>query len=362
VTATLADAGPISAQGRVRNGRQFADLLYRRLRLRNPWNYKAPLLISLPYFMIASGRVPWDLALLGILAALCTIAGIAGVAYFINDLGDARADLRAGKDNVVAGMGWRQRALTLTVFLAAALGPWLYLPFTRTSGILLAAEFGLFVVYCFPPFRLKERGFLGVIADAAYAHTLPAVLAVLTFAYMASEPYPYLSTFLPALAAWQLALGMRNIVLHQLQDHDRDAVGGTRTLAVTLGPERLAAILKTWLVPLEIVAFAGFAIVASRSMPWLAPAYAAYVLLATGRLKLLGQPLPSTVREGLYTYADNFYADWLPLLILGFLLTRVPACWPLAVLHVMLFRNGLRQSLQDLKGRFLMSTNTASEL
>ena len=134
--------------------------------------------------------------------------------------------------------------------------------------------------------------------------------------------------------------------------------GGSRTLAVTLGPERLAAMLRTVLVPLEIIAFAGFAFVASRSMPWLVPAYGAYVLLATGRLKLLAQPLPSTLREGLYTYADNFYADWLPLLILAYLLVQVPACWPLAVLHVTLFRNGLRQSMQDLKGRFAAAPDT----
>ena len=336
--------------------RQFADLVYRRLRLRNPWNYKAPLLIALPYLTIALGRVPWDRALPGTLAALCTIAGIAGVAYFINDLGDVRADLLAGKDNAVAGMDWRQRALTLTVFLAAALGPWLYLPFTRTSALLLAAEFGLFVIYCFPPFRLKERGFLGVIADAAYAHTLPAVLAVLTFSYMASEPIADLAALLLALAGWQFALGMRNIVLHQLQDHDADVAAGSRTLAVTLGPERLAAILRRALVPFEIVAFAGFALAVSPSMPWLLPAYGAYVVLATGRLRLLRQPLPSTLRAGLYIYADNFYADWLPLLILGFLLMRVPECWPLAVLHVMLLRNGLRQSMRDLKGRFPMPT------
>jgi 1,4-dihydroxy-2-naphthoate octaprenyltransferase len=336
--------------------RRFGDLVYRRLRLRNPWNYKAPLLISLCYLAIALGRAPGDQALLGILASLCTIAGIAGVAYFINDLGDVRADLLAGKDNAVAGMNWRERALTLTVFLAAALGPWFYLPFTRTSAILLAAEFGLFVIYCFPPFRLKERGFLGVIADAAYAHTLPAVLAVLTFAYLASEPIADLPALLLAIAGWQLALGMRNIVLHQLQDHDADVAGGNRTLAVTLGPERLATILKTVLVPLEIAGFAGFALAVSQSMPWLVPAYGAYVLFAAARLKLLRQPLPSTLRQGLYTYADNFYADWLPLLILGYLLTQVPACWPIAVLHVTLLRNGLRQSMQDLRGRFLMPT------
>jgi 1,4-dihydroxy-2-naphthoate octaprenyltransferase len=170
---------------------------------------------------------------------------------------------------------------------------------------------------------------------------------------MASEPYADLRTFLLALGSWQLALGMRNIVLHQLQDHDHDVEGGTRTLAVMIGPARLGAILRTWLVPFEIVAFAGFAVVASRSMPWLVPAYGVYLVLATGRLKLFGQPLPSTLRQGLYTYADNFYADWLPLLILGFLVARVPGCWPLAVLHVTIFRNGLRQSVDDLRGHFL---------
>jgi hypothetical protein len=338
--------------------RQFGDLVYRRLRLRNPWNYKAPLLIALTYLAIALGRAPWEQALLGMLASLCTIAGIAGLAYFLNDLGDVKADLLAGKDNAVADMDWRQRTVTLTVFLAAAFGPWLYLPFTRVSALLLGAELVLFVIYCFPPIRLKERGFLGVVADAAYAHALPAVLAVLTFAYMASEPIQGLRDILLALAAWQLALGMRNIVLHQLQDHAADVAGGNRTLAVAIGPQRLTSILKTMLVPLEILAFAGFALVLADRMPWLLPAYGIYVVLATGRLKLLAQPLPSTLREALYTYGDNFYADWLPLLILGYLLTQVPACWPLALLHLALFRNGLRQSMRDLKGRLLVPRKT----
>jgi hypothetical protein len=116
------------------------------------------------------------------------------------------------------------------------------------------------------------------------------------------------------------------------------------------------------LVPLEVVAFAAFMIVASRSIPWLIPAYGAYVLLAIGRLKLLGQPLPSTLRQRLYTYADNFNADWLPLVILGYLLTRVPTCWPLALLHLVVFRNGLRQSFLDLKARFLVPANATGEL
>jgi 4-hydroxybenzoate polyprenyltransferase len=329
------------------------DLIYRRLRLRNPWTYKAPLLIAFPYFVIAAARVPWDRALLGVLASCCTIAGIAGVAYFLNDLTDVGQDRLAGKDNAVAGLNWPQRALLLALFLAAALAPWIYLPFTRTTGVLLAAELALFVVYCVPPFRVKERGVLGIMTDAAYAHALPAVLAVLTFAEMASEPYGQLALFASVLGAWQLALGMRNIVLHQLQDYERDAHSGTQTLAITIGPKRLASLLKVVFVPLEIVAFSAFAIVVSWEVPWFPLASVACIALATARLRLLQLPFPATIREGLYIYADNFYADWLPLVILGYMIARVPATWPIAVLHLLLFRSGVRQSIRDLKARFV---------
>jgi 4-hydroxybenzoate polyprenyltransferase len=329
------------------------DLIVRRLRLRNPWNYKAPLLVAFPYVAIGAGRVPWDRAAVGILAALCTIAGIAGVAYFLNDLTDAPQDRLAGKDNAVADLHWPQRLLLLALFLTAALAPWLYLPFTRATGALLAAELGLFVIYCFKPFRLKERAFWGLAADATYAHALPAVLSVLTFALMASEPYRDLPIFAVALGAWQFAVGMRNIALHQLQDRERDARAGARTLAVTFGPDKLERLLKIAFVPLEIVAFAAFAVVLTRSIPWLPLACAIYVVAAAIRLKLLQQPFPATLREALYVFADNFYADWLPLVVLAFMIASVPATWPIGVLHLLVFRNGLRQSIRDARGYFV---------
>jgi len=333
--------------------RTAIDLIVRRLRLRNPWNYKAPLLIAFPYFAIGAGRMPWDRAAGGILAALCTIAGIAGVAYFLNDLTDARQDRLAGKDNAVADLGGPQRLLLFALFLTAALAPWLYLPFTRATGALLAAELALFVVYCFPPFRLKERAFWGIAADATYAHALPAVLAVLTFALMASEPYRDLPIFAVTLGAWQFAVGMRNIALHQLQDRERDARAGARTLAITLGAAKLEWLLRAVFVPLEIATFAAFAVMLSRSIPWLPLACAIYVVAATLRLKLLQQPFPATLRDALYVFADNFYADWLPLVVLGFMIASVPSTWPIGVLHLLVFRNGIRQSIRDARGYFV---------
>lgn len=333
---------------------RFVTLVVRRLRLRNPWNYKAPLLIAFTYLTIAVCDVAASTALVGTLAALGTIAGIAGTAYFLNDLSDVRQDLAVGKDNAVAGMSLTQRAMTLTGFLALALLPWTVLPLTRDAALLLGIEFALFVLYSMPPFRLKERGWLGLVADALYAHALPAVLAMITFAAMApplpSNANPTLEALLATVFAWQLALGLRNIVLHQLLDHGNDVAGGNRTLAVSLGPTALSAVLARVLVPLEALSFGAFALVAAPQFPWLLPAFGLHAVLATLRLRKLGLPQPRTLREALFVYADNFYADWLPLLFLVVLLNQAPGYWPLAVLHLLVFRNGLRQTWRDLFG------------
>jgi 1,4-dihydroxy-2-naphthoate octaprenyltransferase len=332
------------------HGLGWTDFLYRRLRLKNPWNYKAPLLISLPYFMISVCGVPRSAALLGILLSVCTIAGIAGVAYFLNDLGDIEKDRLVGRDNAVAAMGPAARVFVFVLMLAAALSPWIYLPVTPLSAALLAAELALFVAYCFPPLRLKERGVLGLVTDALYAHALPAVLAVVTFSLMGSRRYPYLVPYLAALGAWQLALGLRNIVLHQLKDHDEDVASRTRTATVDLGPERVERLLRRAIVPAEVVTFGAFAAVVSLSMPFFAPAYLAYALWTWFRVRSgATRPAPSTLREGLYVYGDDFYADWLPLVVLGHLVVRAPAYWPLLAGHLFLFRNGIRGWIRDLK-------------
>jgi 1,4-dihydroxy-2-naphthoate octaprenyltransferase len=302
--------------------------------------------------MIGAGGIPPGQALLAVLASLCTILGIAGLAYFLNDLGDVAKDALAGKPNLVAGMGRAERSFLFVFFSAAALLPWLRLPFDRWSAALLLGELGLFGLYCFRPFRLKERGALGVLTDALYAHVLPALLAVHTFDLMAARPSADVPAFLVALGCWQLALGVRNIVLHQLQDRESDLLSGTRTVATQIGPERLTAWLTRVIVPLEIVGFGAFTCVAARSLPVLAAAYPSFLLLTFARRRMLGEPmLPPTARARLYAYLDDFYVDWLPLAVLASLLWVSPAHWPLAGIHLVLFRSGLRQLGQDLVGR-----------
>lgn len=165
----------------------------------------------LPYFMLVIGHVLWTTSLAAVLASFCTIWGIAGFAYFINDLADIKSDQQAGRKNIVGQCSAIQRALLVLFLLGMALLPWLYLPISPITGTLLILEFVLFLLYACPPFRWKEKAWLGPLTDALYAHVNPALLATLTFYAFSTTSYPLLPFFLMTLALWQFALGMRII-------------------------------------------------------------------------------------------------------------------------------------------------------
>ncbi len=323
---------------------QLFQLIYQKIRLKNPWNFKIPLLISLPYFVIAVCNIPPVTALLGLLAAFSTVLGIAGFAYFINDLTDIKQDQLAGRKNVTAELTWVQNGLLLCLFLAVALLPWFYLPLGRVTSSLLVIEFALFILYSMPPFRFKERGVLGILTDALYAHTIPAILAVLTFAMMSPHSNPDLAPFLIGLGLWQFNLGLRNMVLHQLSDYSDDVKSATQTLATQMGAARVQRFLTYVIAPLEIFAFGFFALVFSAHIGFFIPAYVGYLVLTTCKLRYLWkQQLPSTVRDCLYKYFDDFYIEWIPVIILVHLVIHTPTLWPLFILHLLLFRNGIHQ-------------------
>jgi hypothetical protein len=78
-----------------------------------------------------------------------------------------------------------------------------------------------------PPIRIKERGLWGLIADALYAHAIPAVMAAYTYTLI-SQQVPDL-VFISMLFSWQFCVGVRNVLLHQLSDLESDKQSGTNT-------------------------------------------------------------------------------------------------------------------------------------
>jgi hypothetical protein len=139
----------------------------------------------------------------------------------MNDIKDYKDDLQNNKPNLFNKFSKFQSVLLVVIFISLSIFPWFYLPTDQSTFYLLAIELALlFYVYAFPPFRLKEKGFLGIITDALYAQVIPCLLAVYTFSKIANTT---LHIKLIALyTIWLLLVGIRNIIKHQIEDFEND--------------------------------------------------------------------------------------------------------------------------------------------
>jgi 4-hydroxybenzoate polyprenyltransferase len=313
------------------------DLFTRRLRLSNPWNYKVPVLIAVTYLVMLQAGFGWVEGWVGFAFSVCTILGIAGFGYLSNDLGDRDADRKAGKANLLLEISMGQTLGILGLFVGLSILPWvLYFPLSALSISCLGAEFLLFILYVLPPFRLKERGWMGLVTDALYAHAIPTFLAAITFYALASKPWLQAWPLLSGLVAWQFCLGLRNILLHQLKDADNDRRSGLRTCVTQAGEERALRLLAQVLVPMELLTWLALLGILT-SVTWL-PLVAWPVYLAW---KFPQQHGALDLRGWLYRYLDDFYIGWLPLMVLLAACLQDWRMLGLATLHVLLFKSAL---------------------
>lgn len=314
----------------------FFQFFTKKLRLSNPWRYKVPLLISFTYFMLCVSNVNGRVAALSFFAALGTTIGFMGFGYLTNDLSDRKKDMLAGKSNSVARLSSVEIALLTVLFVSLAIGPWFYLPIDSISIIFIIAEFTLFVFYAFPPFRLKEKGFFGVIVDALYAHAVPGFLAAWTFFLVGEKEYSQFTIFAISLCAWQVFSGIRNIVSHQLKDFNNDLASGTRTFATVCGKEKVTTWSNRIFIPLEVIAFLAFLIFIQREIPYLFIAFILFLGSAYFNFKN-NSSTESKTKRFTNEFLDRFYIHWLPYIFLILLAFGNNNFWWLLIFHVLFF-------------------------
>jgi hypothetical protein len=129
-------------------------------------------------------------------------------------------------------MYWRHDFLLLTLYLAN----WL-----------------AFSLYSLPPFRLKIRGLLGVLADASGAHLLPTLL-VTSLVYRRRD-LPIDPLWFISVAVWSLSYGLRGILWHQLSDLHNDEKAGLRTFVLRHKLSHLHRLGNFIVFPAELTAF-----------------------------------------------------------------------------------------------------------
>ena len=115
----------------------FFEFFTKKLRLSKPWNYKIPLLISIPYFVFLIGNVSSFHPFNSILASIIVVIGVAGLGYLTNDLGDRKKDALISKDNFSNNLSPYLIIFLIFTFILLTFLPWLYLPFNIKSFYLL---------------------------------------------------------------------------------------------------------------------------------------------------------------------------------------------------------------------------------
>jgi hypothetical protein len=308
--------------------------LFGPLRAVEWWDSKlVPILCAFYATALVSGA-----PLRGMLAARGTLLAslIPGAVFVsvINDVTDLADDAAAGKRNRVAGLSVQVIALLLAIPIA--IGAAIAILWRHDAALVSCylAAWIAFSLYSLPPFRLKTRGILGVVADASGANLFPTLLAVLlAFRTAGATVQP---VWVAAIAAWSFGYGMRGILWHQLGDHESDRLANVRTFVARHAPETAARAGRLVAFPIELAGLAAMLCLVHDN--WPARALLAYVLFSILRaVRGRTKAIIVVPQENFVIVLHEYYDAFLPLSLLIASSLAHRDDWLVLVLHLLLF-------------------------
>ncbi|HYE53794.1 MAG TPA: UbiA family prenyltransferase [Chitinophagaceae bacterium] len=315
------------------------------IRSKEWWEYKLPPLLAMGYAtVVISGEKIYAFA--GHLAFLLASI-IVGAVYVsvVNDMTDMEEDRASGKHNRLSKLHPAVRWLLLTASLAlGAFCAW------RMRGDMLTlclylASYLAFTLYSVPPFRLKKRGFAGVMADASGAHLFPSLLLVAGTSYFLQQQLNW--WWFGAVGVWAFMCGLRGILWHQFIDRENDLKIGLATFATKREPSSMkhAAML---ILAVELVAL-GVMLYCIGSI-WPLLALAAYSLLLAGYamkwdMKLIAIVPPAD--KGWHILMSSYYQGLFPVAILVHASIGYPLNAVVLAVHLLLFPRTVWKLFRD---------------
>ncbi|TGE29541.1 UbiA family prenyltransferase [Hymenobacter metallicola] len=262
----------------------------------------------------------------------------------INDWTDLEDDRAGGKYNRVADKSTAFPALLLGLCLVVGLGLGIY--FWRTSalsGLLYLGSWVAFSCYSLPPLRLKKRGLAGVLADACGSHFFPQLLTVSLVSAWTGLALPGL--WYGAVGAWALACGIRNILLHQLDDVEADAQAGVDTWVRRQGPRLVQRLGQVVVFPIEVLAF-GLLLWLSQQL-WPVLLLGVYAVLEAFKWRIWSTP-PRILEPDSRILLGEYYEVFYPLAFLLVLSAIHPLDGLVLGLHLLLFGLRFWQTIRQL--------------
>lgn len=232
-----------------------------RLRAGDWWELKIPVLVAEAGAVAVIEGLPGDF-FVRLAALVLSAAAFAAAAHVVNDSFDIDADAQAGKPNTMAGVPGPWRLLLWFALVAFGAAPWLVVGLGGAGWAVLIVIVVSPVAYSAPPMRLKSRGAWGLVGDVVMERLAPNAFVVVAFAGGVGDLSVAGRWFAATLALWSAAVGLRDIVVHQLDDLHNDRRSATPTWTVHHGPDRAERLLAA-AYPVEVGSFFGLALVVS---------------------------------------------------------------------------------------------------
>lgn len=323
------------------------------------WNAVVPQVMGWLYFCMLSTPHIYDVFDWRMPFFFVSLIGISAWGYLFNDYCDTESDTVSGKKNLLTNFHPLLRILIVFLPLIVGVLCFPYNAKNMVANLLFTLQIALLFLYSAKPFRLKERGFAGILADAFYGHINPVFITLLLFGNWTDEQQLSVSMIFSLLLICTTLKGIRNILLHQIEDRKRDKKSHTKTFVASNGARGVVLFINQ-ILPYEIAFTALLTFSMAYWFPplavWLLIFYTFYYLQFSG-WKL--QYLPARQLKFKFLFFNNdYYENWLPVFFLLMLCIKNPTLWWLAMLHMILFPRFVKGIYNGIK---IIRTNLKTE-
>jgi hypothetical protein len=279
---------------------------------------------------------------------LFLILAIAFGAIFVsilNDYTDLPFDLASKKSNRLASFSPLKRKLLLLLsFCTSMIVSFFFIDNILTFCFCLSTYLA-FSLYSISPFRLKNRGLLGVLADASGAHLFVSLFIVTSVTQKMGKELDLF--WLSIIGFWSFLYGLRGILWHQFLDRENDLSIHHPTFATS----REASSIKpaeTLITIMEVGSLIILLITLGEWLPFFALAF--YFFLLLGYQKLNQQVIFILIPEDKpwHIFLSDYYQILLPFSLLLSCSFENPTCLFLIIFHVLFFPHKLKLLVKNL--------------
>ncbi|MHA8067345.1 hypothetical protein V7S76_11795 [Aquirufa sp. ROCK2-A2] len=278
---------------------------------------------------------------------LFLILAIALGAVFVsilNDYTDLTYDLASQKSNRLAPFSPFKRTLILLIsFITSISISYIFVDSILTLCFCLSTYLA-FMLYSIPPFRLKNKGLLGVMADAGGAHLFVSLFIVASMTDKMGQAFDLF--WLSMIGFWSFLYGLRGILWHQFLDRENDlsinhpTFAGKIQISSMKHAEKVIALMELGMLVIILITV-------GEILPLVA--LAVYFILLIGYKKLNQEViLILTNDKNSPIFLSDYYQILLPFSLIISCSIENPICLILIPFHVLFFPFKLKILLKNI--------------